>query len=110
MLPIYKNRYETLPLEYLIKEVAFRNGIATIRHWELLPDQCDRNMLFSAVLHRNGEIRARGYRVLWGHPHIISIYDLGQSRKYYIDKYGLIWPTILSLLFISGIVSLIWSI
>ena len=95
MKPVIENRYKTLPIEQLLVDLYFHDGVATVRDNEMLPEFCPSRTLFNAVELRMGELRAEGYRALaFINVGMIHIYAPDRRSEYYRDKYGVIAPVL----------------
>ena len=111
MKPVCPNRYETLPLEELLVDLYFHDGVATVRDNEMLPEFCPSRTLFNAVELRMGELRAEGYRALaFINVGMIRIYAPDRRRDYYIDKYGVSAPVMAIIIVFLAFVAALWGL
>lgn len=110
MKPVIENRYKELPIEQLVVDLYFHNGVATVRDNDQMPEHCPSRTLFSAVESRISELRAEGYRALaFINVGMIHIYAPDRRNEYYLDKYGVIAPVLAIIIVLLAVAAAIYG-
>ena len=103
MKPVIENRYKKLPIEQLIVDLYFHDGVAIVRDNDQMPEHSPSRTLFNAVEGRISELRAEGYRAL----SFINAPD--RRSEYYRDKYGVIAPVLAIIIVLLAVATAIYG-
>lgn len=110
MKPVIENRYKKIPIEQMVVDLYFHDGVATVRDNDQMPEHSPSRALFNAVESRIGELRAEGYRALsFINVGMIRIYEPERRSEYYRDKYGVIAPVIAIVIVLLAVATAIYG-